>query len=236
MESINNHRKIALQLSGGKDSVACLYLLKEHLDKITVYHLNTGDQPRETSEIIAKCREIIPNYVEVKTDSIKWIKEHGYPSDVVPTNSSILGRMMGFGTLHLSDRFDCCYSNLMNPMQERMKEDGITLVIRGQKNCDMPKVPFISGTIYEGVEYLYPLQEWSHDDVYKYLKEADAPIHPVYDKINDGIECIHCTGWWHSKHLDWLNDAYPIEAKWVKQKHIEIKIAVAEQMQHLNEV
>lgn len=37
--------KVAMSLSGGKDSTVVLWLLKQAglLDRVTVYHLNTGD-------------------------------------------------------------------------------------------------------------------------------------------------------------------------------------------------
>lgn len=230
---LDKHTKIALQLSGGKDSVACLYLLKDYLDRITVYHLNTGDQPKETQVVMDELRKFIPNYVEVRTNSGEWIRNNGYPSDVVPTNSTMLGVLYGKSIIRLSDRFECCYKNLMKPMHDRMTDDGITLIIRGTKKIDMPLLPIMSGGEIDGFEFYYPIEKWSHEDVYKYLKEVGAPIHPVYDKINDGIECIHCTGWWESKHLDWLNDTYPETAKWVKMKHIEIKIAVLKQLNNM---
>ena len=35
-------KRVALAFSGGKDSQACLELLRPHLDRVTVYWLNTG--------------------------------------------------------------------------------------------------------------------------------------------------------------------------------------------------
>lgn len=40
---IGRHDKIALQLSVGKDSLACYQLFKPYLNQIVVYWLNTGD-------------------------------------------------------------------------------------------------------------------------------------------------------------------------------------------------
>ena len=49
---MQGHERVALELSGGKDSVACLYLLRHQLHKITVYWLNTGDAYPETLDVI----------------------------------------------------------------------------------------------------------------------------------------------------------------------------------------
>ena len=47
-EYLDRHDKIALQFSGGKDSLAVLYLCKEWWNKITVVWLNTGSAFPET--------------------------------------------------------------------------------------------------------------------------------------------------------------------------------------------
>lgn len=232
-ELLAKHQNIALQLSGGKDSVACLYLLRNYLDRMTVYHVNTQDQPPETKVIIDECRKLIPHFVEIKSDSRAWAEQNGYPSDVVPTSSSNLGRLLGFGKMPLADRFSCCSTNMMLPMYHRMKADGITLIIRGQKLCDMPTVPLKSGEAIDGFEFYYPIENWSDADVFKYLHEQNAPTHPAYTKINDAIDCMHCTAWWDKNHLGWLNEAHPEVASWVKNKHIEIKHAVINQMNNL---
>lgn len=230
---LNRHQKIAFCFSGGKDSMAALYLLKPYLDRITVYHLNTGDQPKETVEIINICKIFIPNFVEINTDSKAWIKINGIPSDIVPTFNTPLGITMGFSDMLISDRFSCCWNNLMWPMHQKILDDGNTLIIRGQKVSDMPKVPFNTGAVVDGIEVLYPLENWTDSDVMQFLKEQEAPIHPVYDKLNGGIDCIHCTAWWDENHLDWLNDAYPEAAEYVAKMHIVIKEKIKMQLDTL---
>ena len=227
---LDRHKKIALHLSGGKDSVATLYVLRPYLDRITVYHLDTGDNPPETKRVLEECRKIAPHYVTVQTDVRAWIGKNGFPSDVVPTSSSYLGRFMGFGELPLSDRFSCCWQNIMLPMYERMVADGITLIIRGQKLVDMPKVPMKSGESMNGIEVYYPLDDWTNEDLFAYLREVGAPISGVYDVLPEDIGCMHCTAWWDKRSVDWLKVRHPAAHKFVAQKHIEIKRSVEAQM------
>ena len=50
---LDKHKKIALQCSGGKDSLALLHLMWPFWDKLTVYWLDTGDSFPETEERMA---------------------------------------------------------------------------------------------------------------------------------------------------------------------------------------
>lgn len=201
MTVFDRHQKIALQFSGGKDSMACLYLLRPYLDRITVYWLNAGDEFEDTHKVIDQCRSFIPHFVEIKTNSLAWRSQHGIPSDLVPTFNTPLGMLAKFGELKVTDRFVCCYENLMRPMHERMLSDGITCVIRGTKSCDMPELPRRSGAVEGGLELYYPLESWTHERVFEYLKEVGAPIHPCYEFGEYGVTCKSCTAWWNeSQH------------------------------------
>lgn len=209
IDIFNRHQRVALQFSGGKDSMACLYLLRPYLDRITVYWVNAGDEFPETVAVIERCKSFIPNFVEVSSDSVAWREKHGVVSDLVPTDATPLAKIGGFGSMLVSDRFACCFSNLMKPMYERMQADRITCVIRGQKLCDMPRVPFRSGDSQDGVEFFYPIEGWSNDDVFAYLRSVDAPIHPCYDFGSYGANCSTCTAWWNESQHEFRRVRHP---------------------------
>lgn len=234
MSRLAHHQKIALEFSGGKDSMAVLYLLRHHLDRITVYHLNAGDQPQETKDAVDASRTFIPHFVEVKTDSRAWRRIHGDPSDVVGSGNTPLGVAFGFDDMPLVDRFSCCFANVMGPLHQRILADGNTLLIRGTKRCDMKRLPVHDGSFDGALELWLPIEHWTNDQVLDYLRAAGAPVHACYEKIRDGVECLTCTAWWEHRHLDWLSAAHPEAAATVAAKHIRIRAAVKRHMEALD--
>lgn len=230
---LSRHSKVAFHFSGGKDSMACLYLLRDYLPRITVYWVNSGDEFQETIDIVAKCREFIPNFVEINSDSAGWRESFGVPSDLVPTSSSPLGLLMGFGDMKISDRFSCCFSNLMRPMYDRMKADGVTAIIRGQKLVDMRKVPLKSGESIDGFEFCYPVENWTHEEVFSYLRSVDAPIHPCYEFGEYGANCSTCTAWWNESQHKYRQAKHPEIHQKIVPVMVRLSDAINGHIKHL---
>lgn len=204
------HKNIALQFSGGKDSLACLYLLKDYWDRLTVYHLNSGDAFPEAREVVGRVKAEVPHFVEIE-GRVRQVQSHyGIPSDVVPTSSSRLGFDMGAHSNPLIvDRYTCCYLSIMAPMHERMKQDGVTLMIRGQKNSDAYKAQTRSSDVIDGIEFLYPIESWSHEQVLRYLEDQHITIPRYYDMMKNAPDCMGCSAWWDEGHGAYLRRYHP---------------------------
>lgn len=91
LATLARHDRIALQLSGGRDSIACLYLMRPWLDRITVYWLNTGAAFPETLAVIEQMRAWVPHFVEIDGDQPGHVARHGIPSDLVPSSHTPIG-------------------------------------------------------------------------------------------------------------------------------------------------
>lgn len=208
--TIGKHEKIAFQFSGGKDSTAALFMLQEYWNKITVYWTNPGDPARETVEVLATLRPHLPNFVEIQGNVKEWRETNGMPSDIVTWHGHWIGNAIGMGDQKVSNRFDCCQINLMQPMHDRMLADGVTLIIRGTKDSDMPDQPIESGDVIDGIEFLYPIQNWSDGMVMNFLKEEGAPVADYYEYgAKSAPECMGCTAWWSDKKAAWLRAKHP---------------------------
>lgn len=209
LSALDRHERIALSLSGGKDSLACLYLLRPHLERITVYHLDTGDLLPEVREIVAEVRAMCPNFVHMQGDVIAWHRAAGLPTDLLPHSAEHLGQMMGEG-MRLVSRYTCCHANLMAPLLKRIMADGNTLMIRGTKRVDMKRLPMASGDVVDGLELLLPLQEWSNAEVFELLRREGAPYCRIYDHVTNAPECARCPAWWGEKRAAYLRQYHPV--------------------------
>lgn len=236
----NRHERIALQFSGGKDSLACLYLLRPCLDRITVYWLNSGNPFPETEALMANVRKMCPHFEEVRSDVQGVHEQYGIPSDIVPATSTMFGRIVaGDNRPVIQDRYSCCFLTRMKPMHERMIEDGITLVIRGQRNDDKLRAPIKSGYVEDmgeyGMEYLFPIEDWTEHQVLTYLREQDAPVPRFYEIMDSMPDCMGCSAYWDENRAAYLKRYHHEAYKAYQAKLDVIKQAVAPHIASFNE-
>ena len=208
---LGRHERIALQFSGGKDSTACLYLMRPWWDRVTVYWLNTGDAFPETVEAIERARAVVPRFIEIPGLLAETIAAHGYATDLTPATSTALARAANSGGAPLIDRFSCCYFSLMEPMMRRMLDDGITLIIRGQKDADAMRGPLRSGDSLPGMpEVLYPIEDWTDEDVLAFLRGKGIPLLRFYlEGMTTAPECMRCSAWWGDGRAAYLKRHHP---------------------------
>lgn len=188
--------KTALHFSGGVDSLACLYLYREQWDSIYVCWLNSGAAYPDVIESMRKWKERLPHFIEVKSDQPAQIAQCGYPSDVVPLRYTSIGRAMfkesGF---KIQSSHFCCSQNLWQPMHQKMKELGVTRIIRGQRLSDKRSSPLRSGDKADGMEMVFPVENWSREQVIDYLRSVDADIPTYYDTEMTSRDCWDCTAY-----------------------------------------
>lgn len=222
---LDRHENVVLQFSGGKDSLACLMLLSEHLHRITVLWLNTGDPLPEYRAQMDLVRGICPRFIEVHMPVDQNVMVQGWPVDLLPVRSQpAVQHLTQQQRLPLQDFMSCCMQNLMLPMQGATKALKATLVIRGQKLADDHKSPVRSGDVIDGCEYWFPLEYWTDEQVLDFVK--DSPLLPVgFKPENTSLDCWFCTA--YVDDLKWkqpyLEKHHPEKAAEIARRKIWIK-------------
>ncbi len=228
----DRHERIALQFSGGRDSLAVLYLCREWWDRLTVYWLNPGNPFPETVELMEKVRVMVPSFAEVKGKQKEIVAADGWPSDVVPQAHTTDGNIVfGATPFKVQSRLSCCVRAMMQPMHERMKADGVTCVIRGKRFEEKDKTGVETGFICaSGIEYVFPIYEWTASDVTEFLSKEGVAIPESYQKAFHSLDCMDCTAWWGEGLSLFLEEKYPFHYAEYLRRVTLIKRAVMLQM------
>jgi phosphoadenosine phosphosulfate reductase len=216
-----------LQFSGGRDSLACLYLLEPRWDEITVAWLNTGAAFPETLEQMEAIRALVPNFVEIAGK--QSIETDGYPADVLPIASTSIGQQFeGQRPLRFQSRYACCAAALWIPTQQAMKDMGATVVIRGQKKADSRKTNIPSGTVIEGIRYEFPLEDWTDERVTDYLASRGVELPANYRYMNTGLDCWNCSAYLDDNvgKFDYMRERHPEKYRHVRGVLTELAAAI----------
>lgn len=83
----------------------------------------------------------------------------------------------------------------MSPMQRRMTADEVTLVIRGQRNAEEAKSTVRSGDVVDGVEYFFPIEAWSGEQVRAFLADTPIGLPANYADMDTSLDCWSCTAY-----------------------------------------
>lgn len=220
--ALRSHRKVALQFSGGKDSLACLYLLKPYWDLITVCWMNMGNCFPEVIEQMEGIRSMVPHFLEVKSDQPSQIGRKGYPVDVLPIWSEGLGKASkpSAGPAFQS-ALQCCAENFWLPFHDQMMRLGVTLIIRGQRAQEVRRAPIKNGHVELGIAVWFPIESWSTQDVVDYLRSQNVAIPKYYEIADKSLDCMNCTAYL---------DESAGRMRYVRAKHPELWAELAERL------
>lgn len=234
----HNPSNTVLQFSGGKDSLAMLFLMQPHWDQLTVLWVNTGAAYPETIALMDRVRALVPHFHELKTDQPASIERNGYPVDVVPIRHTNFGHGVEGGTrIKIRPYFQCCGENIWEPLQAFCKFSGVATVIRGQRNDERMTGQLRDGDERDGIVYLMPLQNWTEEDVFKFLRSNDIPIPDHYSMTGTSLDCMGCTAFLHEIGVhQWLKAKYPEKHAESQAKLHQINQAIESEMVYLRAV
>lgn len=188
------NRRIALSFSGGKDSAACLKLLRPQLKNVTVVWCNPGNPFPALRSYMDRIAASVPNFVEVTGDLPAFQRQFGYAVDTLPVWNTALGKEVtgSSSPYSFTSPFHCCQENMWLPLQRYLEANHFDCIIRGQKKSDKKQNRTAQVEArHQGIEFLYPLEDWTDAEVMAYLGPDDVP--PFYaDGAASSQDCRTC--------------------------------------------
>lgn len=223
---------IGLAFSGGKDSWACLQLHKEQLNNIIVFWVNTGKNFPELLESVNLAKTICPNFIEINVDKDAQNNIFGFPSDIVPCANTAYGETVtGKVKQKIQPYFQCCYENISAPLNAKLKELGITHVIRGNRKNEGHVSSHSNGDIVDGIVQLHPISDWTKEQVLSYLESVmEVPSHLYFE--HSSLDCYDCSAFLKDTKdiTKWAKINHPVLYQEKMKKVIKIKEILTEQI------
>lgn len=204
---------MGLAFSGGKDSLACLYLYKNQLKDITVLWVNTDKNFPETLTLFEEVKLMCPNFVEIKSSRSWQNYINGLPSDIIPFANTVLGsQITGEVETKVQSYFQCCHDNISAPLMAKVKELGITSLISGKRLYEGHISSNMDGDVVDGVIQVHPIEHWTEKEVLDYLAEnIEVPEHFKFK--HSSLDCYDCTAY--------RNETKDID-EWAKVQHPDL--------------
>ncbi len=179
----NFKNKIALASSFGAEDVVLIDLITKINPNTIIFTLDTGRLNEETYEVMEEIRKKynikIKSYFPKKEDVEKLEREKGFYS----FRESI------------ENRKECCYIRKVEPLKRALS--GLDAWITGlRKNQvvtrkDVHKVE-IDKTHNKIIKF-NPLADWTHEQVWDYIKKNNVPYNKLHDSNFPSIGCEPCT-------------------------------------------
>lgn len=229
------HERAALMLSGGKDSLAVFELVRNagFLDRTAVVWVDTGAQLPEIHALMDAIKLQTPYFFVCHTDQPGQTAAHGAPVDILPVWNSVLGQAIGGDKpTKLQSWLDCCGANIWYPSYEFVKGLNVTALLRGQRNSEQFKAPTRSGQIYDGIELIYPIEDWTRDETLAYLAQQGYQIDDRLQLGHSSLDCWSCTAFASATpdRLAYLGKRHPEKAQKVFAALEEIRVVIQNEL------
>jgi len=228
--------KCALQVSGGKDSLACLYLLRPHWDALTVMWCNSGAAFPETIEQMDRIRAMVPHFLEVKGNQPAHVELMGLPADVVPVRNTAVGKeIQPNDDVLLQSSFDCCAASRWFPTHKAVIDLGATLIIRGQRKAEARRADITSGYTESGITVCLPIEDWSDQQVFDFLRRKGVEIPNYYEYTNKALDCWSCTAYMDEGRglMRYMREKHPVLWRQYEPRLRQVRDAARAELAHV---
>ena len=175
-------KRVALSSSFGAEDMVLIDMILKIEQRARVFTLDTGRLPQETYNVIDATRERYGATIEVffpQPDAVQsMVAEHG----------------MNLFYHSVDNRKLCCGVRKMEPLRRALSGlDAWITGLRREQAVTRTKVHKVEWDEGNELVKVNPLVDWTHEDVWKYIRDHNVPYNALHDRGYPSIGCGPCT-------------------------------------------
>ena len=175
-------QRAALSSSFGAEDMVLIDMILKIDAKARIFTLDTGRLPQETYNVIDATRQKYGVAIEVL-----------FPQPDALQNM-VAERGMNLFYHSVDNRKLCCGVRKMEPLRRALSGlDAWITGLRREQSVTRTAVHKVEWDEGNGLVKVNPLVDWSHDDVWSYIREHNVPYNALHDRGYPSIGCAPCT-------------------------------------------
>ncbi|HEY8888496.1 MAG TPA: phosphoadenylyl-sulfate reductase [Gallionella sp.] len=166
---------------GAEDMVLTDIIARKRID-IGIFSLDTGRLPPETYGLMHN----IENYYDIQ------LKVY-FPDNELVEKYIALNGVNGFYE-SINARKDCCFVRKVEPLRRALAGKGAWVTgMRRDQAVTRGTLEISCFDTDNGLQKFNPLLDWSHKDVWAYIRKHDVPYNKLHDQFYPSLGCAPCT-------------------------------------------
>jgi len=181
--AVRDYGKVVYSNSLGAESMVLTDLIWTEVPEIEIFTLDTGRLPEETYNLIERLERRYQRRIKVYYPDPKsieaWVAQNG---------------INGFFD-SIENRQGCCHIRKVEPFRRAIAGAGawVTGVRHEQSATRALAQPVEVDAANGGIAKISPILDWTHDDIWNYIRARKLPYNPLHDKGYPSIGCAPCT-------------------------------------------
>jgi len=166
---------------GAEDMVLTDIIAKNQLN-IQMFSLDTGRLPKETYDLMQDVQDRYDIPFTVYFPDSQLVEEYVARSGINGFYDSI------------ENRKGCCFARKVEPLRRALVGKGAWVTgLRRDQAVTRGTLEVSAFDTDNGLQKLNPLLDWSHKEVWAYIREQDVPYNKLHDQFYPSLGCAPCT-------------------------------------------
>ncbi len=181
-QAVRDYSPVCFASSLGAEDMVLTDLIDKYRLKIEMFSLDTGRLPQETYNLMQTVSERYSTPLKVY-----------FPDKVAVEDYVAQNGVNGFyGSVE--SRKACCFVRKVEPLRRALNGKGAWITgLRRDQAITRGNLGVSSFDADFGLQKYNPLLDWSHKDVWTYIRDHDVPYNTLHDQFYPSLGCAPCT-------------------------------------------